>query len=89
MATKRATEISGWYAKNRLSEAERAEEIRRVTAWHRRKFDLNYRPIACDLPGKAVLALGQMAQERGIPFGEMIEGILLEYLERHGISWQE
>ncbi len=89
MSTKKPGEVSGWYSKPKLSEAERAEKIRQVDEWYRKRIDLNYRQIVLEVPGKMLLALGQMAQDKGIPFGEFVESIITEYLERSGIDWRK
>jgi len=35
-----------------------------------------------------MLALGRIAQEKGVPFTDFIEGILAEYLEKQGVNWK-
>ncbi len=85
---KKTTEISGWYSKGKPSEAEKAELRRRVDEWLDRRIELNYRQIVVEAPGKMILVLGRMAQEMDVPFGDFIESILAEYLERQQIDWR-
>ncbi|MCL4369306.1 MAG: hypothetical protein M1380_00110 [Chloroflexi bacterium] len=87
MSAKKGSEISGWYGKTRVTEAERVEQMRQVEDWHQKRIDLNYRQIPVEAPGKMVLALGKMAQAKGVPFGDFVEGILADYLERQGVDW--
>ena len=62
--------------------------MRQVEEWVREKVDLNYRQIVVEAPGKMVLALGRMAQEKGIPFGKIVEDILADYLGAQGADWR-
>jgi hypothetical protein len=87
MSENNAPRGTGWYGKARQSEAERAEMARKVEEWRRKTIDLNYRQVAVEAPGKMILALGQIAQQREIPFGEFVESVLAEYLTQAGIDW--
>jgi hypothetical protein len=90
METKRKTkDISGWYAKERMSEAERLEKAARIEAWYENKVSLNYRTVPVEVPGRMLAALGSLAMDTGQGFSEFIEAILEDYLEKKGIQWQE
>ena len=85
---KKTTDISGWYVRPRAT----AEEKRRVEDWYDERVKLNYRTIPVEAPGKMILALGELAQQRGMAgpqFSEFIEGILDEYLQNQGIDWRK
>lgn len=90
METKqKAKDISGWYGKERLSEAERLERSVRMEAWYGNKASLNYRTVPVEVPGRMLAALGRLAMDTGQGFSEFIEAILEDYLEKKGIQWQE
>jgi hypothetical protein len=73
-------EVSGWYSQKAQTPEERAAEMRQVEAWYEKKNRLNYRTVPLEIPGKMMLALGRLAQEKGVNFSEFIEGILGDYL---------
>ena len=85
---KKTTEISGWYVRSKAT----AEEKQRIEDWYDKRVRLNYRTIPVEAPGKMVLALGRLAQQKGMAgpqFSEFIEGILDEYLQRQGVDWRK
>lgn len=84
---KKPKEISGWYARAKTAPDER----KRIEEWYDKRVKLNYRTIPVEAPGKMVLALGEIAQKKGMAgprFSDFIEGILAEYLQRQGIDWR-
>jgi hypothetical protein len=85
--TKKVESLSGLYfrtigAPQKLTE----EEAKRVDEWYDRLIKGNYKRLSAEIPGKMMLALGKMAKEKDIPFSDLIEGILAEYLEKKGID---
>lgn len=81
-------EISGWYVKSEATDKERQQ----VEDWYDRQWKLNYKTIPVEAPGKMVLALGELARQKGMDgprFSDFIEGILDEYLQTQGIAWRE
>jgi hypothetical protein len=81
--------VSGWYGKDKLTKEEEEARRRQAEEWYDRRIALNYRQIALEAPGKMVLALGRLAQERNVPFGQFVEDILADYLAREGIDWKQ
>ena len=81
----RKKEVSGWYVRPKVTPAQREE----IQAWYEKRLQLNCRSLSAEIPGKMMLELGKLAQQRGVPFNDLIEGILGEYLERQGISWRK
>ena len=49
---RRAKDISGWYAKERMSEADRQERAAWIEAWYEKKGSLNYRTVPVEVPGR-------------------------------------
>ena len=89
METKRkAKDISGWYARERMSEAESLEKATRIEAWYGNKVSLNYRTVPVEVPGRMLAALGSLARDAGQGFSEFVEAILEDYLEKKGVRWQ-
>ena len=91
MSEKRKAEtVSGWYPKSTAApRALTAEEAKREDEWFDRLIKGNYKRLSAEIPGKMMLALGKIALEKGVPFTDLIEGILAEYLEKQGIDWQK
>ncbi len=86
----KAEGISGWYPTSVAAPRELTEdEAKRVDEWFDRLIKGNYKRLSAEIPGKMMLALGKMAQKKGVPFTDFIEGILGEYLEKQGIDWKK
>ena len=88
-SAEKSRHVSGWYSKDKLTKEEEEARRRQVDEWYEKRIALNYRQIALEAPGKMVLALGRLAQERSLPFDQFVEGILADYLEREGIDWKQ
>ena len=87
---KKSEAVSGWYPKSTAAGKTLAEdEAKRVDEWFDRLIKGNYKRLSSEIPGKMMLALGKMAQEKDVPFTDLIEGILAEYLEKQGIDWKK
>ncbi len=86
--TKGTKEVSGWYAREELSPAEKEAKRQALEKWYEKKHRLNYRSAPLEIPGKMMLALGKMAMEQGVSFSEFIEAILEEYLRRKKVAWK-
>ncbi len=87
---KKSEAISGWYPRSIAApRALTEDEAKRVDEWFDRLIKGNYKRLSAEIPGKMMLALGKMALEKGVPFTDLIEGILGEYLERQGIDWKK
>jgi len=85
---KKPQEISGWYVRAKTT----PEERERIEEWYGKRVELNYRSLPVEAPGKMILALGEIAQKKGMAgprFSDFIEGILDEYLQRQGIDWRK
>lgn len=85
---KKPKEISGWYIKGRVT----ADERQHIEDWYNKRVTLNYRTIPVEAPGKMILALGELARQKGMDgprFSDFIEGILDEYLQTQGINWRD
>ncbi len=80
--------VSGWYARPELTAEEKAAEREAVEKWYEQRIKLNYRSLPVEVPGRMLLELGKLAQARGGTFNDFIEGILAEYLQKQGISWE-
>ena len=78
-------DISGWYAKEKLSPEEEAARMAEVNGWYEKQHTMNYRTVPVELPGKMLAALGKMALEQKKQFSEFIEEVFDEYLTRKGI----
>jgi len=78
-------EISGWYAKAKLSPDERAAMTAEINAWYEKRHKLNYRTVPLEIPGKMMAALGELALQQKVGFSEFIEAILQDYLTNKGI----
>jgi predicted DNA-binding ribbon-helix-helix protein len=76
-------EISGWYAHEEMTEAEKISQMREVERWYEKRHRLNYRTVPVEMPGKMMLTLGRMAAEQQISFSQFIEKILEGYLRGH------
>ena len=86
----KAEGISGWYPTSVAAPKELTQdEAKKVDEWFDRLIKGNYKRLSAEIPGKMMLALGKMALEKGVPFTDLIEGILREYLERQGIDWKK
>jgi len=87
---KKAEGISGWYPKSIAAPRALTEgEAKRVDEQFDRLIKGNYKRLSAEIPGKMMLALGKIALEKGMPFTDLIEGILREYLEKQGIDWKK
>ena len=87
---KKAEGVSGWYPKSIAAPRQLTEEeAKKVDEWFDRLIEGNYKRLSAEIPGKMILALGKIAQEKGVLFTGFIEGILEEYLERQGIDWKK
>ena len=87
---KKSETISGWYPRSIAApRALTEEEAKKEDEWFDRLIKGNYKRLSAEIPGKMMLALGKMALEKGVPFTDLIEGILGEYLERQGIDWKK
>ncbi|MBW2305605.1 MAG: hypothetical protein JRG73_01620 [Deltaproteobacteria bacterium] len=84
---KKRLEISGWYAKEKLSPEEHAARMAEINTWYDKQHTMNYRTVPLEIPGKMLATLGRMAMDHQIQFSDFIEGILDEYLTNKGISW--
>ncbi len=90
MNEKKKTEaVSGWYSKSTAQRKLTEDEAKRVDEWFDRLIKGNYKRLPAEIPGKMMLALGKIALEKGVPFTDLIEGILREYLEKQGIDWKK
>lgn len=85
---KKRGDISGWYAKKKLSPEEHAARMADVNAWYEKQHAMNYRTVPIEIPGKMLAALGKLAMEQKVPFSEFIEEILDQYLKRQGTPWR-
>jgi hypothetical protein len=85
---KRRGDVSGWYAKEKLSAEEEAARMAEINAWYEKQHTMNYRTVPLEIPGKMMAALGKLALERELDFSEFVEGILDEYLKRTGNAWR-
>jgi len=87
---KKSEAISGWYPRSIAApRALTEEEAKKEDEWFDRLIKGNYKRLSAEIPGKMMLALGKMALEKGVPFTDLIEGILGEYLEKQGIDWKK
>ena len=88
---KRKTEgLSGWYPTLLAGSRELTEEERKKEdEWFDRLIKGNYKRLSAEIPGKMMLALGKIALEKGVPFTDLIERILGEYLDKQGIDWRK
>lgn len=86
---KKAEAVSGWYPRSIAAPTRTlsAEEAQRVDEWFDRLITGNYKRIPAEIPGKMMLELGRMAQEKKMAFTDFIESILAEYLDRQGRKW--
>ena len=90
MNEKKKTEaVSGWYSKSTAQRKLTEDEAKRVDEWFDRLIKGNYKRLPAEIPGKMMLALGKIALEKGVPFTDLIEEILREYLEKQGIDWKK
>ena len=90
MNEKKVETLSGLYYKTiGAPRALTEEEAKKVDAWFDRLIKGNYKRLSAEIPGKMMLALGKMAKEKSIPFSDLIEEILAEYLESKGIDWKK
>ena len=85
---KNGKEVSGWYAHQEMTAAQKASQMREVERWYETRYRLNYRTVPVEIPGKMMLALGRMAMEQKTSFSEFIETILESYLREHKIRWK-
>jgi hypothetical protein len=81
-------EVSGWYAQKEQTAEERAAQIRATEEWYEKRKRLNYRTVPLEIPGKMMLALGEIALRQGVSFSEFIEGVLDSYLKQKKINWK-
>ena len=81
--------ISGWYAQEELTPAEKEAKQRALEKWYEKKHRLNYRSVPLEITGKMMLALGEIALKRGISFSEFIEEILEGYLRQKKVHWKK
>jgi len=86
---KKRGDISGWYAKEKLSPEEHAARTADVDAWYEKQHTMNYRTVPLEIPGKMLATLGRLAIEQEMQFSEFIEGILDEYLAKKEIPWRD
>lgn len=87
--TKGTKEVSGWYAREELSPAEKEAKRQALEKWYEKKHRLNYRSAPLEIPGKMMLALGKMAMEQGVSFSEFIEEILEGFLRQKKVQWKK
>lgn len=85
MEKRKVKQISGWYAKGKLSPDERAARTAEVNDWYEKRHKLNYRTVPVEIPGKMMAALGELALQQRVAFSEFIEDILEDYLKNKGI----
>jgi hypothetical protein len=85
---KKKESISGWYAKEQLSQQERDAKMAAIEAWYEKRHTMNYRTVPLELPGKMLAALGKMGMDQGMQISEFIEGILGDYLKKKKVKWQ-
>ncbi len=85
----KAKEISGWYAQQALTPAEKEAKRQELEGWYEKKHRLNYRSVPLEIPGKMMLALGKIALEKGVSFSEFIEEILEGYLRQKKVPWKK
>ena len=78
----KSKEISGWYAHEEMTKAEKVSQMREIERWYEKRHRLNYRTVPVEIPGKMMLALGRMAMKQQISFSQFIEKILEDYLRR-------
>jgi len=77
-------QISGWY----VSEEKELEKEKQIEEWYDKIITGGYRNVSVEAPAKMILALGRLAQERGVSFQDLVEGILEEYLATRDIQWR-
>ncbi len=80
--------VSGWYAKENLTQEERDAKMAAIEAWYEKRCTMNYRTVPLELPGKMLAALGKMGLDQGIQISEFVEGILQDYLKKKKVKWQ-
>ena len=89
MAQAKAKEkVSGWYAKETLSQEERDAKMAAINAWYEKRHTMNYRSVPLELPGKMLAAIGKMSMDQNIELSDLIEEIIDEYLKKKGIKWR-
>lgn len=80
--------VSGWYAKDTLSQEERDAKMAAINAWYEKRHTMNYRSVPLELPGKMLAAIGKMSIDQDIELSDLIEEIIDEYLKKKGIEWR-
>ena len=80
--------VSGWYAKETLSQEEREAKMAAVNSWYEKRHTMNYRTVPLELPGKMLAAIGKMSMDQDIQLSDFIESILEDYLQSKGVEWR-
>ena len=88
MAQEKKESVSGWYAKESLTQEERDAKMAAIEAWYAKRHTMNYRTVPLELPGKMLAALGKMGMDQGVQISEFVEGILQDYLKKKKVKWQ-
>ena len=80
--------VSGWYAKETLSQEEREAKMAAINAWYEKRHTMNYRTVPLELPGKMLAAIGKMSMDQDVQISDFIESILEDYLQNKGVKWR-
>ena len=80
--------VSGWYAKETLSQEEREAKMAAIEAWYEKRHTMNYRTVPLELPGKMLAAIGKMSMDQDVQISDFIEEILEDYLQSKGVVWR-
>ncbi len=80
--------VSGWYAKETLSQEEREAKMAAIEEWYEKRHTMNYRTVPLELPGKMLAAIGKMSMDQDIQISDFIESILEDYLQNKGVKWR-
>ncbi len=80
--------VSGWYAKETLSQEEREAKMAAIEAWYEKRHTMNYRTVPLKLPGKMLAAIGKMSMDQDVQISDFIESILEDYLQSKGVEWR-
>ena len=86
--TKTKEKVSGWYAKETLSQEEREAKMAAINAWYEKRHTMNYRSVPLELPGKMLAAIGKMSMDQKIQLSDFIEEIIEDYLQKQGVQWR-
>jgi hypothetical protein len=85
---KEKASVSGWYAKETLTQEERDAKMAAINSWYEKMHTMNYRSVPLELPGKMLAALGKMGMDQGMQISEFVEGILADSLKKKKVQWK-